>query len=191
MTPQALFPTVVATSDFSKDLDIPVLLKIIERQKTNPHSLVDESPSSYGTYINVLDDIKLEGLKKRIQVEVDNYTELLGLRKVKITGSWFNILGQGGRVNAHRHELSVISGAFYVKADPGSVGLRLHSPLAPMRMYEFAEKVNDINSNFWVMPCYTGQLVLFPSWLEHSTLPNQTESRITVSFNTKYIKEIG
>ena len=31
-----------------------------------------------------------------------------------------------------------------------------------------------------------GTLVLFPSWLEHYTEENNTENRVTVSFNTGY-----
>jgi uncharacterized protein (TIGR02466 family) len=186
-----IFPTVISQIDLSNDLDMPILARIIERQKTIPHSLVDNAPSSYGTYVNVLDDIKVEGLKKKIQAAVDDYAQTLGISRLKITGSWFNILGKGGKVNAHRHEMSVVSGALYVKADPGSIGLKLHSPLAQVRMFEFAERMTDLNSNFWVVPCVQGQLVLFPSWLEHSTDANQTDNRITVSFNTNYVKNFG
>ena len=31
-----------------------------------------------------------------------------------------------------------------------------------------------------------GDIILFPSWLEHYTNDNETDNRITVSFNTFY-----
>jgi ectoine hydroxylase-related dioxygenase (phytanoyl-CoA dioxygenase family) len=34
------------------------------------------------------------------------------------------------------------------------------------------------------MPCSSGSLVIFPSWLDHHTLENKTDKRVTVSFNT-------
>ena len=34
--------------------------------------------------------------------------------------------------------------------------------------------------------CEQGILYLFPSWLEHYTRENQTNERITLSFNTYY-----
>jgi hypothetical protein len=40
--------------------------------------------------------------------------------------------------------------------------------------------------NRYELECFpkTGLLVLFPSWMEHRVIPNQTEKRYTVSFNT-------
>ena len=40
-----------------------------------------------------------------------------------IKNSWMNRVGKGGSVRSHRHEGSVVSGAFYPIADEGSCPL--------------------------------------------------------------------
>ena len=135
---------------------------------------------------NLLDTPVLRGIKNRIQECIDDHTKAQGLAPVKITNSWFNRLGNGQRVELHRHEMSVISGAFYTRVDPGSVGLRLHSPISQMRMFENIVVQQMSNANFVDLKCETGILFLFPSWLEHSSEPNTTNERVTVSFNTTY-----
>jgi hypothetical protein len=42
------------------------------------------------------------------------------------------------------------------------------------------------NENYRGFAASTGQLVIFPSWLQHDTLDNQSDLRITLSFNTTY-----
>jgi ectoine hydroxylase-related dioxygenase (phytanoyl-CoA dioxygenase family) len=54
-------------------------------------------------------------------------------------------------------------------------------------MFEYAVKINEFNSGIFTVGCETGKLLLFPSWLEHSTDQNKTENRITLSFNTTYL----
>ena len=43
---------------------------------------------------------------------------------------------------------------------------------------------NVRDGNTISMPCSSGSLVIFPSWLDHHTEENETDKRITVSFNT-------
>lgn len=181
-----LFPTVISSFDFSNDPELPVLLDLIKQYPTAPHMLLKGGISSYSTETRILNDPKIAGLRSRIQSSVDQYVEYIGVAPVDIGVSWFNVLKSGHRVRAHRHEISVISGAFYVEAEEGSVGLTFNSPLAPLRMYEFVQNISETNTNFWTVPCKSGSLYLFPSWLEHSTEPNETDSRMTVSFNTVY-----
>jgi uncharacterized protein (TIGR02466 family) len=186
-----LFPTMVSTFDFSKDPELPVLLDLIKNYPTQEHLLLTGGVSSYYTETRILNDPKIAGIASRIQQSVDQYIDYIGVAPVDISVSWFNVLGKNQRVKHHRHEISVVSGAFYVEADEGSVGLTFNSPLAPLRMYEFVQNVHDLNNNFVTMPCQSGMLVLFPSWLEHFTNANETDNRITVSFNTKYRYGIG
>ena len=141
-----LFPTMVATFDFSNDPDLPVLSDIIKKYPTQPHMLLNGGVSSYYTETKILDDDRLSGLRNRIQDSVNQYINYIGVAEVDIGVSWFNVLTKGHRVRPHRHEVSVVSGAFYVEADEGSIGLTFNSPLAPLRMYEFVHNVNELNS---------------------------------------------
>jgi uncharacterized protein (TIGR02466 family) len=183
----SLFPTVVFQHDFSQDPEFQLLKDVCQRQKTAPHGLVSGAESSYvHGHGRLLDNILLKGIRGRIQDTVNQYTQELGLEPVMISNSWFNTLGVGHRVERHRHECSVVSGALYLHADPGSVPLRLHNPLNHLRMFEHIERDSPANQMWFEFPCVTGMLVVFPSWLEHDTVNNQTDSRITLSFNSTY-----
>jgi len=80
-----------------------------------------------------------------------------------------------------------VSAAYYPKVDQGSAGLNFVSPLQPYRMHELFNKNTEYNTKTVEVPCEQGVLYLFPSWLEHFSNPNQTDERITISFNTMYV----
>lgn len=181
-----LFPTLVHEYDFDWDEDFEALEKVVADAKLLPHRLVPES-SYFTDNPEILNHPTLENLKHRFQKCVDLWTETAGCEPVTITNSWVNRLGQGSRVERHRHELSVVSAAFYLEAEEGSVGLTLESPLEGVKMFEHTVKLNFYNQNSSTFPCRKGQLILFPSWVAHSTGVNESNSRVTVSFNTTYI----
>ena len=54
-------------------------------------------------------------------------------------------------------------------------------------MHEFFVQNTEYNVKNVEVPCEQGALYLFPSWLEHYTNQNQTDKRITISFNTMYV----
>ena len=97
-----------------------------------------------------------------------------------------NRVGKGGAVKSHRHEVSVLSGAFYPIADKGSTPLVFKSPLHP---YKMSEPTDGAGSTQFAVENYnvtaeTGKLILFPSWLEHFTMPTTFEgTRMTISIN--------
>ena len=182
-----LFPTLVHEYDFDWDEDFDALATVFAETKLVPHRLVPES-SYFTDSPEILNDPRLVSLKARFQGCVDIWAETAGCEPVVITNSWVNRLGNGDRVERHRHELSVVSAAFYLDAGDNSVGLTLESPLEGVKMFEHTVKVNFYNQNLATFPCRKGQLILFPSWVAHSTGVNASDKRITLSFNTTYIK---
>jgi uncharacterized protein (TIGR02466 family) len=182
-----LFPTSIALLDFSDDPDLPLLNRIIEQSKTDDHYLVIGAKSSYATDKPLLNNPLLHGIKSRITAAANDFANTLGLHEIQMSNSWFNIMTKGQYVTQHRHELSVVSGAFYTHAEEGACSLIFHNPLGGLRMYEVSRETNELNGNHYFMPPpRAGQLVLFPGWLEHSTMPNDTDRRVVVSFNTCY-----
>jgi hypothetical protein len=185
MNHQHLFPVVVQEHDFSEN-EIAAVRTLCQNSPTKEHSLLGGAVSSYFTTSPILDNFIAAPLKKLIQEQLDIFTQHLGLEPVKISNSWFNRMGRGHHVSHHRHEVSIISGALYLEADPGSVGLTLHSPSAPLRMFENLNHNKPLLMNWKEMPCRPGYMVLFPSWLEHSSRTNDTDNRVTLSFNSIY-----
>ena len=131
-----------------------------------------------------LNDKRLVDLWKTIQECCDQYSNEAGIDYTLISTSWFNTLYEKGSVTPHRHERSVISGAYYPKVDPNSSPLVFESPLQPYQMNMNNIRQTNFNAyNLDFMP-QDGLLVLFPSWLRHSVPSNPTEKRYTISFNT-------
>ena len=107
-----------------------------------------------------------------------------GIDYALISTSWFNTMSEGGSVESHRHERSVISGAYYPYADDGSNPLMLESPIQQLRMNDCIIKVTGFNRYTEHVPALPGSLVLFPSWLKHYVEPNNSKKRYVISFNT-------
>ena len=102
-------------------------------------------------------------------------------RRVRFSGSWSDRLSSGGRHSNHLHPMGWISSALYVAlpgqtpGEPADAGwLTLGEPddllgmsLPPWRKVEPKP----------------GQLVLFPSWMWHGTVPFVQGERLTVAFD--------
>ncbi len=179
-----LFPTPVGAYEIDIDLDF-VYRKITEYTSA-PHFLLEDSDSSFGQDSNILEDSELADLRSKILECIDDYTDTTCLQPLDITGAWYNQMKKGDKVTLHRHEGSVISGAFYVKTDEDTVPLRFQSPLKPYKMNDLYENFNSQYASSGVqINVQPGSLLLFPSWLEHETDAERGE-RCVISFNTFY-----
>jgi uncharacterized protein (TIGR02466 family) len=132
---------------------------------------------------------ELKSLYAIFQECVNLYCQELGLTPNRIESSWVNILYKGGAVDIHRHHNSIVSGAFYPHVNSNSSSLVFVSPLDGYRMMDSSRFVRNTEyaGNIHVVPTETGKLVLFPSWLQHYVPPNNSDLRITLSFNTQFL----
>lgn len=104
-------------------------------------------------------------------------------RKVRFSGSWSVRLSSGGHHSNHVHPLGWISSAFYVALpakgadEPENAGwLTLGEPDEKLRL--------DLPPWREVEP-KPGQLVLFPSWMWHGTVPFAKGERLTAAFDVR------
>jgi len=180
----SLFPT--ALGIYNIDVNLNFIYEKIVEYKSAPLFLVENSQSSYGQGNNILHDADLFFLRKKFLRCIKDYTNQVHLRELEIAASWYNQMRIGDRVMLHRHEGSVISGAFYVKVDTNTMPLKFQSPLKPYKMNDLYEDFDTqyATSGMLVKP-ELGNLLLFPSWLEHETNPEKGE-RCVISFNTSY-----
>ena len=117
--------------------------------------------------------------------------------KSVISNMWINFNEKDDYNAWHIHGGNnvVFSGAYYIKVDdPQSGPIVFRHPLAPylniMWNPNHVEKMTMSNSeDFQIFP-KSNLLLLFPSWLQHTVWPNNTNStRISMSFNVKFLSE--
>jgi len=133
---------------------------------------------------------ELKHLYDEFQKYVNMYSEEIGIQSSRIYESWMNILTMHGAVGVHRHYDSVISAAYYPYVEEGSAPIVFINPTEGFRMLDVQHTLPNgpgvYTSNIQNIEAKTGQLVLFPGWVQHYVPPNKTNMRITLSFNTKY-----
>ena len=104
-------------------------------------------------------------------------------RRVRFSGSWSVRLHGGGRHSNHVHPQGWISSALYVSLpskranEVGDAGwLTLGEPDVQLQL--------DLPPTRKIEP-KVGQLVLFPSWMWHGTVPFSEGERLTVAFDVR------
>jgi uncharacterized protein (TIGR02466 family) len=99
---------------------------------------------------------------------------------------WFNIYNMDSHIDLHNHSPMVTTCSFYIKKQLNNSNLVFENPLSTLlkhQPYSIDKETyhtlfeNEINAE-------TGDIVLFPGWLNHKTLPNKsTEQRIMIGAN--------
>lgn len=130
--------------------------------KTQEHGLITNGSSTYNYGMPILIYPRLTGLNNIIKQYVRLYCNKHDIKPLKFINSWFNISQPGNKLKAHKHEESIVSGAFYI------------SGKTPLMFSETS-----------IQP-YPGLLIIFSSDLVHYT-EEEIEERIVISFNTDYL----
>tara|TARA_R110000744_G_scaffold333068_2_gene438453 strand:+ start:489 stop:1100 length:612 start_codon:yes stop_codon:yes gene_type:complete len=108
-----------------------------------------------------------------------------------ITQSWLNYTETNQYHHKHAHPNSIVSGIIYINADKKNDKIKFfkdnHSIIKPE-----IKDYNIWNSETWWFEVETGEIILFPSSLEHMVETKQgTNTRISLSFNTFVKGKIG
>ena len=125
---------------------------------------------------------KLEKIREFCEQHIKIYVETTINPKEEldfyITQSWLNVTKQGKDNPQHRHPNSIISGVFYVSTIEYD-RILFYNPLERQEILQFD------NSSAYALEVEDCQLILFPSWLQHSVKPNEkaTKDRLSISFN--------
>lgn len=140
---------------------------------------------SKNTYIldNELQNIRkfIEyGIEAYVKTIIDPYSDNL---QFYITQSWLNYSDPEEFHHRHPHPNSIISGSFYINADPEYDNIVFHKELYQQISFD-SKNTNMFNCRSHQVDVKTGDLVLFPSYLEHS-VPNtrSKNTRISLAFN--------
>jgi len=111
---------------------------------------------------------------------------------LRITQSWFNYTETGEFHHKHTHPNSFISGVMYIQTDDTKD--RIYFFENSYKQFKIpATDFNLYNSDSWWFEAKTGQLLLFPSKMEHmvETRPDVEYTRMSLSFNTFPVGILG
>ena len=144
----------------------------------------------------VLDDERLVRLKTHILTVFNDYiTNHLQIEnQFYLTQSWTAINHKGDAHHLHTHPNTVFSCVYYVQANSGDFQIKM--PVSRIQEgYGFSYDVlqnNIFNSSTYNASVKTGDIIIFPGWLEHQALPNEDESpRIILGTNYFVTGKLG
>jgi len=113
-----LFPTPVVFTNISREMTAKEK-KYLEEQAKNTHNNMGNTTSN-NRY--VLRDKEMKNLSDTINEAVDYFFENIICPKHKVelytTQSWLNYTQEGQYHHKHEHPNSIVSGVFYINADP-------------------------------------------------------------------------
>ena len=136
----------------------------------------------------VLDNEKLLRVKDFILNKFDNYvTKHLQIKnQFYLTQSWTAVNHKGNAHHLHTHPNTVFSCVYYAQANSGDFQIKM--PTSRIQEgYNFSYKVlqsNIFNTRTFNASVKTGDILIFPGWLEHQALPNKDDKpRIIIGTN--------
>ena len=186
-TPVIRFTDILSSSELDKLFEKLMKVKTDERDMAliRGRSTYMERSSWRGNQADILSKV---GLMEKMQEKVDEYTEHLKLKSLKVGNSWCAIQDVGGLLKDHIHGDSIVSAVFYVNVDERSSTIVFENP-NPVAFFNYENVYKErvpYTHNFYRIIPEKGDLLMFPSWLRHGCRynPNQTENRTVISFNT-------
>ncbi len=115
----------------------------------------------------------LDEVKTHMKYDCDELT---------ITNSWFNVAltGYSMHQNVHRHSMSLLSAVYYLTEGSPTV---FEDPVIHRTQAQLEVLRHGYNP-FYSSDAKPGKLVIFPSWMYHSSMPHiGSNNRYIISFN--------
>jgi len=165
-------------------------LGFIKNQETRPN--MGNATSVNNT---ILRHKAMTKLRDFIESSVSEYFKTIYNPKhqvsLRVTQSWTNYTEPGQWHHKHAHPNSFVSGVFYPQANKETDKIYFYRGGFDMVKLP-PENYNSWNSESWWFDVGTGDLILFPSSLEHMVETVQgDQTRISLSFNTFPVGNIG
>ena len=187
----SMFPTFMWKIQLRKDTYTSANTKVLKtldemRQNFPPLSAGDAWQSTNELH-------NLETFRQLVQYFHSTATTILKFLKISykelmITGCWANILAKDAAHKAHKHPNNFLSGVYYVQTQPGADTINFHDPRIQTAIIRPpVRELTAENTDQVVVKVSNGTLLVFPSYLEHSVSPNESDKeRISISFNVMF-----
>ncbi len=152
--------------------------------------LMQAKTNSVSKNVQVLNYQELFKCKKICEEHLETYIKntLDCKQEFYITNSWVAKSRPGESHHVHFHPNSIVSGVLYLQAEPNCGDIILHHKSSLRNNFDLSYDLNSyniFNSSTWRYAVATGQILIFPSWINHSVEENKSDSdRIILGFNT-------
>jgi len=179
-------------STIEKIFPTPIYFSNINRKLTNEEKkfvnfnkkLLMKNEGNYTSTNNyILENEKLKNIKEFLGVLVKNYFDNIVSPSENITPyitqSWLNYTKKGEFHHTHCHPNSYVSGVFYIESDKGD-GISFNKNIYQQIKIE-PIKLNTFNSDSWDFSIKTGDVVLFPSHLQHCVKHRKSNKNVRTS----------
>lgn len=181
MNLHGIFPTPVARFELGRAFT-DTEMEFVASQPTYRNMGNSTSDDRY-----VLKHDSLKDLRVFVEDSVAEYLKAIYAPKedvsLRITQSWLNYTKPGEFHHKHAHPNSFVSGVLYMKAAKERDRIYFYRN-GYQQIKLTAKDWNLYNSESWWFEAVTGELILFPSSLEHMVETVQEDERISLSFNT-------
>ena len=143
----------------------------------------------------------MKDLRYKIQNALNYFVDdVLGIvQNFQITTSWVNKTSKSEYIDKHSHPNSIISGVYYVDTTRKCAPIIFSKPhmypnitFQNIQLAYSGENKNQYNTDYYGVNPIPGDLLMFPSWLEHEVLEQGSEhDRISLAFNSYPKGDIG
>jgi len=129
----------------------------------------------------ILKQPELKRINNIIETHAQVYRETVMCIKqdIKQTSSWVTVAKKGDWHRPHTHKHTLFSVCFYPKAFSGNLMLNAYEGKNSFQQeyflgFEYTE-YNKFNSQSWAIPITSGDVVIFPGWVQHGASENESE----------------
>jgi uncharacterized protein (TIGR02466 family) len=178
-------------SIYKKNLNLnnKKLLRYILTLKKQSKGRNKSNPTGWQSFdLNLTQPIFSKLNKEITEYFLQYINQILLKNNFKISNMWANVNGYKDYNLMHYHPNAVVSGVYYLKVPENSGNIFFVNPASQLietSWDECIERYTTQNSPFVKVNPIEGQLILFPSWLQHGVEPNlnKKQNRVSLSFN--------
>lgn len=184
---EAIISPIFCTPIYSSSIDREFTKKEIEFFKKHKKQSYFNAGNRKSKNNYILEEAVLKNIKSIVIEKINEYIENVICPKDKIepyiTQSWLAITEKNESHHSHNHPNSYISGVIYINAKEESDSIVfVNKKYEQIKVY--AKSWNIFNSENWWVSVKTGDILLFPSDLEHRVNTKEdSDSRISLAFN--------
>ena len=141
----------------------------------------------------LLNDKRLDRIRQFVDNRMKNYIKYTtGIdNEFQMVQSWSAISKKNEEHHAHAHPSAIFSIVLYVKSCDSKLIFMSESRVREKFFFPYSiSNQNAFNSNSWSYEMNTGDIIMFPGWLQHKTEKNKNDDDKIVIGANYFIKGI-